>query len=33
MFDLYDLKEENVQEHVNRYNAQHDSVRLLDLLE
>jgi len=33
VFDLYDLEDENVQEHINRYNSQHDSVRPLDPLE
>ncbi|NHN65430.1 hypothetical protein G9463_19300, partial [Haloarcula sp. JP-Z28] len=33
VFDLYDLEDKDVQEHVNRYNGQHDSVRPLDPLE
>jgi len=33
VFDLYELEDENVQEHINRYNGQHESVRSLDLLE
>jgi len=33
VFELYRLSEEDVQEHVHRYNRQHESVKPLDIID
>ncbi|WP_082230168.1 TaqI-like C-terminal specificity domain-containing protein [Halorubrum lipolyticum] len=33
VFELYDMSEQSLQEHVYRFNSQHESVQPLDLLE